>query len=154
MSCSDSLMYGWSVSGFRVLLSAWRRFCLKILYLPIIVPTIKATPLKSPTRLLRWRASSAIAPGPSSLSAPAEAADSSTPPPPPHPSSPPPPPPSHPAPVHTAAPFLPRNCKPSFGNALLFPETKERRYFLPTNHMSKGTAVPSAEAKRAIGMPY
>ena len=42
-----------------------------------MVPTIRATPLKSPTRLLRWRASYSTASVPSSLSPPGPATSDS-----------------------------------------------------------------------------
>jgi hypothetical protein len=47
------------------------------LYSPIMVPTIRATPLKSPTRLLRWTASSSVVSVPSSLSPPGPATSDS-----------------------------------------------------------------------------
>lgn len=89
-----------------------------------MVPTIKATPLTSPTRLLRWRASFSAGPGPSSWSGPAAAEPSGQPP--LSPSSPP-----GPFPLQTG-PLLPRHWSPSFGNALLFPETHQTH--LLTHH--------------------
>lgn len=93
---------------------------------PIMVPTIKATPLMSPTRLLRWTVSFSIEPGPSSWSGPAAAEPSVPLQPPASPPSPkmpplrPRPPPLH-CPLLKLPVRLPRHWMPSFGDALLFP---------------------------------